>query len=103
VSTMNKTMEYMAFGVPVVAFDLKETRRSAGEAALYATPDDHVEFGALIGRLLDSPALRAELGDAGRTRIETSLAWSHQRDAYVAVYDRLLAAGAVQKESVDVG
>ena len=38
VSTMNKTMEYMAFELPVVAFDLRETRVSAGDAAVYVTP-----------------------------------------------------------------
>ena len=40
VSTMNKTMEYMAFELPVVAFDLRETRVSAGDAAVYVTPTE---------------------------------------------------------------
>ena len=40
VSTMNKTMEYMAFSVPVVAFDLHETRISARDAAVYAESND---------------------------------------------------------------
>ena len=50
VSTMNKTMEYMAFAVPVVAFDLRETRVSAGDAAVYATPNDVGELARAAGR-----------------------------------------------------
>ena len=44
VSTMNKTMEYMAFGLPVVAFDLRETRVSAGDAAVYVQPNDEQQY-----------------------------------------------------------
>ena len=51
VSTMNKTMEYMAFGLPVVAFDLRETRISACDAAVYATPNDVEEMATVAGRL----------------------------------------------------
>ncbi len=91
VSTMNKTMEYMAFGLPVVAFDLKETRVSAAEAAVYAPGSDVAAYADLIVALLDAPHRRAEMGRIGRQRVERSLAWRHQRDAYVGVYDRLLA------------
>lgn len=90
VSTMNKTMEYMAFAVPVVAFDLHETRVSAGDAALYAVPDDIGSFAELVDELLSDPARRAELGALGRRRVEDSLAWSLQREDYVAVYRLLL-------------
>jgi glycosyltransferase involved in cell wall biosynthesis len=48
VSTMNKTMEYMAYELPVVAFDLRETRVSAGEAAVYVTPNDEHEYARAI-------------------------------------------------------
>jgi asparagine synthase (glutamine-hydrolysing) len=92
VSTMNKTMEYMAFAVPVVAFDLHETRVSAGEAALYAVPDDVRSFAELVDELLGDPARRAELGAVGRRRIEDTLAWSHQREDYVGVYRLLLGS-----------
>lgn len=90
VSTMNKTMEYMAFGLPVVAFDLKETRVSAHDSALYATPGDVEGVAQLINELLDDPELRMELGKRGRRRIEESLAWSYQRDRYLKVYEYLL-------------
>jgi glycosyltransferase involved in cell wall biosynthesis len=85
-----KGMEYMAFALPFVAFDLKETRALAGGAAAYAPPGDVSGFAALINRLLDNPALRREMGRIGRQRVEDSIAWNHQETAYVQVYQRLL-------------
>jgi glycosyltransferase involved in cell wall biosynthesis len=92
VSTMNKTMEYMAFGVPVVAFDLRETRVSAGDAAVYARPNEVDELARLMVELVDDEVKRVAMGAAGRTRVENELAWSHQAPRYVGVYDELLAA-----------
>ena len=88
-STMNKTMEYMAFELPVVAFDLRETRVSAAEAAVYVRPNDVGEYAKAIVDLVDDEASRARLGKFGRTRVEDKLAWSHQTPAYLGVYDRL--------------
>jgi glycosyltransferase involved in cell wall biosynthesis len=90
VSTMNKTMEYMAFGLPVVAFDLVETRVSADDAAVYADPASGPQgFAEAMLRLLDDPAARTLMGKLGRERIETQLAWQHQAPAYLAVFDDL--------------
>ena len=91
VSTMNKTMEYMAFELPVVAFDLRETRVSAQDAAVYATPNDVHEYAKALVGLLDDEAARAQLGKLGRARVEDELAWSHQERAYLGVYQRLTA------------
>jgi glycosyltransferase involved in cell wall biosynthesis len=91
VSTMNKTMEYMAFELPVVAFDLRETRVSAQDAAVYATPNDVHEYAKALVGLLDDEAARAQLGKLGRARVEDELAWSYQERAYLAVYQRLTA------------
>jgi glycosyltransferase involved in cell wall biosynthesis len=91
VSTMNKTMEYMAFELPVVAFDLRETRVSAQDAAVYATPNDVHEYAKALVALLDDEAARAQLGKLGRARVEDELAWSHQERAYLGVYQRLTA------------
>jgi glycosyltransferase involved in cell wall biosynthesis len=85
-----KGMEYMAFAVPFVAFDLPETRRLAGPAASYADPEDVVGFANLISELLDDPARRILMGRLGRQRIERRLAWDHQQKAYLAVYQHLL-------------
>jgi glycosyltransferase involved in cell wall biosynthesis len=93
VSTMNKTMEYMAFELPVVAFDLRETRVSAADAAVYAKPNDVHEYAAAIVDLMDDEPRRSKLGKLGRARIEQELAWSHQERAYLDVYRRLLGEG----------
>lgn len=92
VSTMNKTMEYMAFELPVVAFDLRETRVSGGDAAEYITPGDIHAFAAAIVGLIDDEPRRALMGKLGRARVEQELAWSHQERAYLDVYGRLLGA-----------
>ncbi len=88
-STMNKTMEYMAFELPVVAFDLRETRVSAGEAGVYVTPNDVRKYAEAIVELMDNEPTRARLGKLGRARVEQELAWSYQERAYVNVYDQL--------------
>ena len=90
VSTMNKTMEYMAFELPVVAFDLRETRVSAGDAGVYVTPNDVHEYAAAIVELMDDEPRRSRLGKLGRARVEQELAWSHQQRAYLDVYRQLL-------------
>jgi glycosyltransferase involved in cell wall biosynthesis len=90
VSTMNKTMEYMAFELPVVAFDLQETRVSAENAACYVPDGDVAAYARAIVGLLDDEPMRAAMGDIGRARIEGAFGWPHQRTAYVRVYDRLV-------------
>jgi glycosyltransferase involved in cell wall biosynthesis len=93
-STMNKTMEYMAFELPVVAFDLRETRVSAGDAGVYVEPNDVEKYAAAIVELMDDEPGRSRLGRLGRARVEQELAWSHQRRAYLGVYQRLTSGGA---------
>jgi glycosyltransferase involved in cell wall biosynthesis len=85
-----KGMEYMAFGLPFVSFDLTETRALAGDAGAYAAPGDVQGFARLIDDLLGDPARRAALGRAGRRLIEQCLAWDRQEEAYIGVYRRLL-------------
>ena len=89
VSTMNKTMEYMAFGLPVVAFDLKETRVSAADAARYVEPTVVEAYAKAIVDLVDDETGRTEMGRRGRDRVERELAWEHQQAAYLAVFDEL--------------
>lgn len=88
-STMNKTLEYMAFGLPVVAFDLKETRVSAADAAVYVADGDLAGYARAIVDLLDAPAVRSAMGSIGLTRIRQALSWPHQRSSYLAVFDAL--------------
>jgi glycosyltransferase involved in cell wall biosynthesis len=95
VSTMNKTLEYLAYGLPVVAFELTETAVSAGPAATYVAPSDDKtdsarRFAGAMVELIDDPERRAKMGSIGRTRIEESLGWPASELEYVAAYDRLL-------------
>ncbi|HET6743801.1 MAG TPA: glycosyltransferase family 4 protein [Kribbella sp.] len=89
VSTMNKTMEYMAFELPVVAFDLVETKVSAADAAVYVEPNDVRQYGDAIVELLDDQVRRRRMAKLGRERVEQVLAWKHQQKAYLGVYDQL--------------
>jgi glycosyltransferase involved in cell wall biosynthesis len=89
-STMVKMAEYMALGKPVVAFDLPEHRHTAGAAAVYATPNDEFDFARKLDDLMDDPGERHRMGDFGRSRVETELAWRHQEARLVAAYDDLL-------------
>jgi glycosyltransferase involved in cell wall biosynthesis len=90
VSTMNKTMEYMAFGLPVVAFDLRETRVSAERAARYVEPNVVEAYAQAIVDLVDDPQSRARMGRFGRQRVEEHLAWEHQQVGYQTVFDDLV-------------
>lgn len=92
-STMLKTMEYMAMGKPVVAFDLPETRFSAQDAALYATPNQVEEFAEQIERLLDDDVLRFKMGAYGHRRVVEVLCWDrtkyHLWSAYKALFPEM--------------
>jgi glycosyltransferase involved in cell wall biosynthesis len=92
-STMIKIFEYMAFGLPVVLFDLKEGRRAAGQAALYATPNDTRDFSNQITKLLNSKELRDELGSCGRKRIEDKLNWENEKISLLQAYETALQYG----------
>lgn len=93
VSTMNKTMEYMAFGLPVVAFDLRETRITAEDAARYVEPNVAEAYAQAIVDLVDDPRSRERMGLFGRQRVEEHLAWEHQQAAYQSVFDELVGGG----------
>ncbi|MDQ0381539.1 glycosyltransferase family 4 protein [Amycolatopsis thermophila] len=85
-----KGHEYMAFGVPYVAFDTEQTRVMSGPAACYAKRGEVTEFANLIAKLLADDAARERMGRAGRERVERDLSWEHQQQAYLAMYRRLL-------------
>jgi glycosyltransferase involved in cell wall biosynthesis len=87
-STATKIMEYMFFSLPIVAFDLTETRRSAADSALYAAKGNEEEFAELIIQLLQDRRRRQELGNAGAVRLERELSWSRSAERLVALIDR---------------
>jgi glycosyltransferase involved in cell wall biosynthesis len=89
VSTMNKTMEYMAYALPVVAYRLAETVVSGGDCVVYVEPGDEAGFADALVTLLDDADRRAELGAEGRRRAVRELDWRPQAQAYVSVFDGL--------------
>jgi glycosyltransferase involved in cell wall biosynthesis len=94
-STWIKIMEYMAYEKPIVSFDLKETRFSAQEAALFVKPNDERAFAAAIARLMDDPDLREKMGKFGRARVLQELQWSVVSKNLITAYEslRLSACG----------
>jgi len=91
-STMNKIMEYMAMSKPIVSFDLKETRFSAGAAALYARPNDPTDFANKILELLKNGKKRQEMGEYGRKRIEQELAWEYKKNNLIRAYEKIFSS-----------
>jgi glycosyltransferase involved in cell wall biosynthesis len=88
-STMNKIMEYMALGKPIVQFDLTEGRVSAGPASLYADANDPVDMAQMIITLIDDPERRANMGRLGLQRVREKLSWDHQAPELLKAYDAL--------------
>ena len=87
-STMNKILEYMALGKPIVQFDLTEGKYSAQKASLYAKPNDAVDMANKIIGLLENPEKRKEMGEYGRLRVINELSWEHTSKALLEGYDR---------------
>ncbi|MET8851149.1 glycosyltransferase family 4 protein [Amycolatopsis sp. NPDC004625] len=87
VSTMNKVMEYMAMSKPIVSFELREARVSAGEAAVYAPANDESAFAKLVAQLLDDPEERARMGKLGQARVAGALSWENSAKALLAAYE----------------
>jgi glycosyltransferase involved in cell wall biosynthesis len=100
ISTMNKVMEYMALGKPIVQFDLNEGRFSAQRASAYARRNDALDLAAKIAELLDDPARRADMGAFARGRVENELEWRHEAPKLIAAYEALWgAAGRAARSS----
>lgn len=85
-STATKIMEYMHFGLPILAFDLTETRRSAGEGAHYVPHGDERAFADAIVDLLEDEGRRSALGRYGQERLERDIAWRHSRDRLLTLF-----------------
>ena len=89
VSTMNKTMEYMSYGLPAVSFDLAETRVSGEDCVVYVASGDITAFADAVEALADDPGRRVALGVKARGRVSDVLDWRPQAEAYVGVFDEL--------------
>ena len=102
-STMNKTMEYMAYALPSVAFDLVETRVSGGDSVIYVDSGDRGGFADAVERLLNNPELRLAMARRARARVAQELDWRPQAEAYVGVFDDLTGRRSVDGGSSTLG
>ena len=112
VSTMNKTMEYMSFALPVVAFDLAETRVSGGDAVHYVQPADSADqadteaairrYAQAVADVLDDPERRGRMAVAGRRRAESDLDWRPQAASYLSVFDDLTGHRSPQPATAEL-
>ncbi|WJH37650.1 glycosyltransferase family 4 protein (plasmid) [Aliirhizobium terrae] len=100
-STMNKILEYMTLKKPIVQFETREGKVSAGAASLYATQNDARDFGEKIVSLLDDPLKRHVMGEVGRQRILSSFSWEHSAPVLLAAYERIFRTiEPVQTETI---
>lgn len=88
VSTMNKIVEYMAVGLPVVSYDLHESRVSAADAAVFVDASDPSDFALAIRDLLDDDARRAAMAETGRRRVRGELSWQHSEQSLLRAYSK---------------
>ena len=90
-STMNKIMEYMFFGLPIVCYDLTEHKVSAQDAALYVEANSERALADGISVLLDDPARRERMSQYGAKRVREKLVWQHSVPPLLAAYDAIFA------------
>ena len=99
ISTMNKIMEYMALGKPIVQFDLAEGRFSAQDASLYAKKNDPADFALKVLELIDNEEKRKAMGAFGRRRVENELEWRYEAPKLLAAYDTLWNVNCAKRGS----
>ena len=90
--TMIKMTEYMAFGLPIVAFDLPEHRHTAADAALYVPDNDEKGFACALEELMDNEGRRKEMGAFGKHRSETLMSWKHSVPNLLEAYEKVCAS-----------
>lgn len=98
-STMIKALEYLSFGLPVVSYELHETRVTAADAAVFVTPGDALGFAQALAALVDDPGRRVTMSEFGRRRAEHELDWSGQAERYVEAIRRV-ASGPAHEQRV---
>jgi glycosyltransferase involved in cell wall biosynthesis len=101
-STMAKTVEYVARGVPVVAVDLLESRRTAEGAAVYVPTGTPEELAKAVDGLLDSPEALAAMRQEALERFRTTLSWDHQAAAYIQMWRTLVPVAGPAPSPVPV-
>ena len=89
ISTMTKIMEYMSHGLPILSFDLKENKYSAGDAAVYCDSFDYKEFAEKIMFMLNDKKLLGEKANEGMKRYQKTFNWENSKINLVNLYSKL--------------
>ena len=89
--TMNKIMDYMRFGKPIVSFNLKESIYSAGKAALYIKNNDIKQFAEAIITLMNNEELRNKMGEFGKEKVENKLTWEYSKNILLKSYKNIFS------------
>lgn len=100
-STMNKIMEYMFFGLPIVSYDLTEHRVSAQDAAIYAESNSEAALAEEVAKLLDDPETRKKMSEYGSHRVRESLVWQHSVPPLLTAYDAIFSRFKTPRGSQD--
>ena len=86
-----KVYNYLACGLPVVAFDTRVNQEILGDLGAYAPSGDGAGFAQALGRLAGDAQRRTELGRRGRERAESELSWDRAAADLIDLYEELLA------------
>lgn len=100
-STMNKIMEYMFFGLPIVSYDLTEHRVSAQDAAIYAESNSEAALAQEVAKLLDDPETRTRMSEYGSNRVREKLVWQHSVPPLLTAYDAIFGRFKNRRGSQD--
>jgi glycosyltransferase involved in cell wall biosynthesis len=95
-SQPTKIFEYMAAGLPVVASDFPWWREMIGGAGCgrLVNPAKPSEIAEAICWLIEHPEESEEMGRRGQRAWQQTYKWEHEAERLLALYDRLLSAGA---------
>jgi len=86
-----KILNYMAMGLPTVAFDTPVSREYLGMLGVYAKrTGDHVALADAILNLLDAPQWRVELGQKLRDRAARHFSWERSGRHLLNIYRAVL-------------
>jgi glycosyltransferase involved in cell wall biosynthesis len=88
-SLHKKVLEYMYAGLPLVAYELKEAKKSAGDAAIFVKNNDELKFAKAVLRLIDDPGLRMVMGKRGKERVEINFREETSRAELLAAYEHI--------------
>jgi glycosyltransferase involved in cell wall biosynthesis len=84
-------LEAMACGAPVLTTHRTSLPEVGGDAVAYTEPDA-ASIKSALRALIDDPAQRRSLGEAGHTR-SLEFTWANSAHAHMACYERAASAG----------